>query len=246
LIDLGAGHASAAETMSARTLTALKSEGLLNESVGAGYIERNWPEALRESGAWPLQGLRQSFVNGALTRLRDPEETLRTGIAQFVAKGDSGVASGQRPNGTYERVWFKEPVGSEEVVFEPQVFLLRREHAAALKQPVVQLPTEPVGEKERGGVTTVTPSEGERAVVTGEEPVAAATSRIRLRGPIPPELWNRFGTRLLPKLRSGEGLSLTVEAQMEVPTADLANVQREIRQSLSDLGLAESVIVDAG
>jgi hypothetical protein len=33
---------------------ALKSEALLNDSVGAGYIDRNWPPALKDTGAWPL------------------------------------------------------------------------------------------------------------------------------------------------------------------------------------------------
>ncbi len=244
LIDLGAGHASAAETMTGRVLTALKHGGLLNESVGAGYLERNWPEALKKSGAWPLQGLRQAFVNGVLTRLRDPEQILRSQIAKSVENGELGLASVEKPDGSYERVWFNEPVGVEEVVFEPQVFLLRRERATDLKQPVVQPPTEPVGEREAAGVTTLRPGEGEEAVVTGEQEAAPTISRIRLRGPIPPELWNRFGTRLLPKLRSGEGLSLTVEATLEVPATDLANLQREIQQSLSDLGLADRVKVD--
>jgi hypothetical protein len=34
------------ETLCGRVIAALKSEALLNESVGAGYIERNWPPAL--------------------------------------------------------------------------------------------------------------------------------------------------------------------------------------------------------
>ena len=41
-------------------------------SVGAGYIERNWPPALKDAGAWPLASLRQSF-------LRDARWTSRTG-----------------------------------------------------------------------------------------------------------------------------------------------------------------------
>ena len=53
-IDLGAGHSSGSETLCGRVITALKSQALLNESVGAGYIERNWPPALKDSGAWPL------------------------------------------------------------------------------------------------------------------------------------------------------------------------------------------------
>jgi hypothetical protein len=60
------------KTLCGRVIAALKSEALLNESVGAGYIERNWPPALKDSGAWPLASLRQSFLNGSLTRLIDP------------------------------------------------------------------------------------------------------------------------------------------------------------------------------
>lgn len=63
VIDLGAGHSSSGETLCVRVIAALKSEALLNESVGAGYIERNWPPALKDSGAWPLASLRQSFLN---------------------------------------------------------------------------------------------------------------------------------------------------------------------------------------
>ncbi len=60
VVDLGAGHSSAQETLCGRVIQALKSSALLNESVGAGYLDRNWPPALKESGAWPLSSLRQS------------------------------------------------------------------------------------------------------------------------------------------------------------------------------------------
>ena len=51
IIDLGAGHASANETLCGRIIGALKAEALLNESVGAGYIDRHWPPAFKETGA---------------------------------------------------------------------------------------------------------------------------------------------------------------------------------------------------
>ena len=86
-IDLGAGHSSGSETLCGRVITALKSQALLNESVGAGYIERNWPPALKDTGAWPLASLRQSFLNGSLTRLLDPDAVLRVKIVEFVSKG---------------------------------------------------------------------------------------------------------------------------------------------------------------
>ena len=101
-IDIGAGHAS--ESLCGRVITALKSQALLNESVGAGYLDRNWPPALEESGAWPLASLRQSFLNGGLTRLVDPDAVLRGKIVEFVEKGDFGVGSAQKPDGSYERI----------------------------------------------------------------------------------------------------------------------------------------------
>ena len=39
-IDLGAGHSSSSESLCGRVISALKSSALLNESVGAGYLER--------------------------------------------------------------------------------------------------------------------------------------------------------------------------------------------------------------
>jgi hypothetical protein len=41
VIDLGAGHASANQTLSGHILAALKTEALLNESIRAGYIDRH-------------------------------------------------------------------------------------------------------------------------------------------------------------------------------------------------------------
>ena len=62
VIDLGAGHSSTNETLCGRIIAALKSEGLLNESVGAGYIGRHWPPAFQGfTGAWPLTSLRQEL-----------------------------------------------------------------------------------------------------------------------------------------------------------------------------------------
>ena len=90
-------------------IQALKAEALLNESVGAGYIERHWPPAFKESGAWPLTSLRQSFLNGSLTRLSDPDAVLRRQIIQFVWSGDFGLASGPKPQGGFGRVWHAPP-----------------------------------------------------------------------------------------------------------------------------------------
>ena len=77
IIDQGAGQANASETLCSRMIAALKSEALLNENVGAGCIDRHRPPAFKGTGAWPLTSLRQSFLDGSLIRLMDPDTTLR-------------------------------------------------------------------------------------------------------------------------------------------------------------------------
>ncbi|MEW6326764.1 MAG: hypothetical protein AB1487_04130 [Thermodesulfobacteriota bacterium] len=139
-IDLGAGHSSGSETLCGRVITALKSQALLNESVGAGYIERNWPPALKDSGAWPLASLRQSFLNGSLTRLLDPDTILRNKIVELVSRGDFGLASGRNPDGGYERVLFNEFTDPADVTFEPGVFLLLKAKAMGFKSTPEPIP----------------------------------------------------------------------------------------------------------
>jgi hypothetical protein len=235
LIDLGAGHASAAETLCGRVLTALKSQGLLNESVSASYIDRKWPPALKESGAWPLSGLRQSFLNGALTRLVDPDTVLRGKIVEFVNRGDFGLASSHKPDGTYSRVWFNESTLPEDVAFEADVFLLTKEKGSKLKVET-KLPTD-----------EETKPESEIQEETGEEigqEVSTQTKTIRLVGTVPPEIWNRLGTKILPKLRSGSDLKIGVDFTVTLDAGLARNVETELRQALADLNLTDRVHIE--
>lgn len=82
-----------------------------------------------------MSSLRQSFLNGALTRLLDPDGVLRTKIVEFVGRGDFGLASGPKPDGTYTRLWFNKPLPTEEVAFEADVFLLTKARASSLVGP---------------------------------------------------------------------------------------------------------------
>ena len=204
LLDLGAGHASAAESLTGRVITALKSEGLLNESVGAGYIDRNWPTSLKESAAWSLIGLRQSFLNGSLTRLIDPDRVLKIRIPEYVERGDLGLASGSRLDGTYSKVWFRESISPDEVSFEKDVCLLLRERAEKLKSGVITTPASTPATTEGLPVEpTIEPAPTTTSTTT-------ATTQLRISGTIPPEIWNRFGSRILPKVRNVQDLSIGV------------------------------------
>ena len=293
VIDLGAGHASAGDSLCARVVTALKSHALLNDSVGAGYVERNWPPALAASGAWPLASLRQSFLNGSLTRLLDPDATLRAKIAEFVGRGDFGLASGRQPDGGYGRIWFGEPVPAEEIAFDSGVFLLRKDRAAALRMqpgagtglgPGTGPEPRPESRPETGSGTVLkpgsevvpgakpdsgpepfpapspqpgfrpapgagfgsAPAPGPGATIgQGSEPEsapppgAAATRTIRVRGDVTPEVWNRLGRTLLPKLRGGAELTLGVEFSATVEGGRADGLVADLEQILADLGLSD-------
>jgi hypothetical protein len=225
---------------------------LLNESVGAGYLERNWPPALKDSGAWPLASLRQSFLNGALTRLLDPDIVLRNKIVEFVSRGDFGLASGLGADGAYGRVWFEEMIAPEEVAFEANVFLLTKSKARASRK----------ASEEREVATPITSeAQVEQTVVQGSdsdgiiiEPAPTATERtssepvvitLRLYGNLPSEAWNRFGTKVLPKLRGNGALRLGVDCSVTLNSDVARNLTTELKQILSDLGLENIVNVES-
>ena len=63
-------------------------------------------------------------------------------------------------------------------------------------------------------------------------------------GTVPPEVWNRLGTKILPKLRSGSELKIGLEFSVTVPGDSANGLATELRQILQELGLAEAVKVE--
>jgi len=246
-IDLGAGHASGSETLCGRVIAALKSQALLNESVGAGYIERNWPPALKAEGAWPLASLRQSFLNGSLTRLIDPDAVLRGKIGEFVVKGEFGLGSGRKADGGYDRVWFEEPLAQDEVTFESGVFLLLKAKVKALSLGAAPLPGGGLeagkGIGPGGGpVPDLTPPLGPGA--GAESAPGKKMKTLRISGDVPAELWNRLGVKILPKLKSGTELRIGVDFSVIVDEQTAQRLAVELKQILEDLELGRRLRVE--
>jgi hypothetical protein len=208
---------------------------LLNESVGAGYLDRNWPPALKQSGAWPLSSLRQSFLNGSLTRLLDPDAVLKAKIVEFVGKGEFGLASGSQPDGSYDRLWYEELVSSDEVTFDANVFLITKAKAKALKtkERTIEPPPEDKQREEKK----------EEKETLSKEPLPGRTT-LRLHGTLPAEVWNRFGTKLITKLRSGDDLKVEVGFSVSVDGRTVASFESELRQTLEDLNLADKIYIE--
>jgi hypothetical protein len=235
IVDLGAGHASSGQSLCGRILAALKTEGLLSESVGASYLERHWPPALQETGAWPLASLRQGFLDGSLIRLLDAEGVLRARIPEWVEKGVFGLAAGLRPDGTFQQVWYEETVQPEDVTFDHDVYLLRKERARVLKAPAA-VPAGPP----RPGPGPQPPPPGP------QPPIGLPQGRVvvRIRGLIPPESWNRVGTRLIPKLRGLKGLEARAEFTCEVEGPEPGQVVAELEAALEELGLGRNFRIE--
>jgi hypothetical protein len=234
VIDLGAGHSSANETLCQRVLQALKQEALVNESFGAGYLERKWPPALEESGEWPLSGLRQAFVNGTLTRLIDPETALRTKISDLVDRGELGLASRKKPDGSYERIWFRESVPTDEIAFESDIYLLKSKTA----QQLLLRAEEPSGDVSE--TDEEAPQHGADEGQKAAEEDVSGVRQLRVVGVIAPEVWNRFGTHVIPRLRTGDQLQLHLDISLEVDSQTAKQLEAGLRQALEDLKLGDS------
>ena len=173
----------------------------------------------------------------------DPDTVLRHKIVEFVAQGDFGLASGHRPDGTYDRLWYGEAIALEEVTFEADVFLLTKAKVQALKVKVEPVPTPaPLPESSPQPLPWSTPRPSPEPT---PEPVPASHSHtLRLVGSIPPEVWNRLGTRVLPKLRTGNDLRVDVDLSVSLNTELVRSMVSELRQILQDLDLEDRLRIE--
>ncbi|MGH8575383.1 MAG: DUF499 domain-containing protein, partial [Gammaproteobacteria bacterium] len=168
-----------------------------------------------------------------------PDLVLRNKIIEFVGRGDFGLASGRDRDGGYERIWFEESVAPVEVAFEAGVSLLRKATAQMQKSAP---PPEFVATSEAESKPDL-PPEPTSEPFTKPTP-GFETTTLRLVGTVPPEVWNRLGTRILPKLRSGSNLRVGLDLSVTVKSESAASLSMEIREILAELGLAETVRVD--
>jgi hypothetical protein len=64
-------------------------------------------------------------------------------------------------------------------------------------------------------------------------------------GNIPPEIWNRLGTKLLPKLKGGKEMNVGVDFSVSIDAATASHLEAEIRQIVEDLGLVSKLSIEA-
>lgn len=69
---------------------------------------------------------------------------------------------------------------------------------------------------------------------------------LQLSGSVPPEVWNRLGTKVLPKLRSRTDLRIGVDFSVRLAVEGASGLADELRQALQELGLNDTVRVKSG
>ena len=251
IIDLGQGHSSASISLSDRIITALKSQAILNESVGIGYLERYWPQAFIDKGAWPLKSLRQSFLDGSLTRLADPDAVLKSKIHDFVYKGDAGLISSSSTDGQGYHLWFKEDIDPSEIMFVSEVSLVMAKKVDLYKpkdEPGPQtdpnggvMPPEPEGDGQGSGTDSDTDStygQGQH----DPQPELHRIETIKLSGELPYELWNKFSRSVLTKLNaSSNGLIIKIDIKAETESNRSENVKRELSSGIQEVKLDDKI-----
>ena len=62
------------------------------------------------------------------------------------------------------------------------------------------------------------------------------TRTLRLVGTVPPEIWNRLGTKIIPKLKAGSDLKIGVDFSVSVNAESARGLESDLRQILEDLG----------
>jgi hypothetical protein len=67
---------------------------------------------------------------------------------------------------------------------------------------------------------------------------------LRISGDVPPELWNRLGVKILPKLKSGTELRIGVDFTVTMDVVSAQRLAAELKQILEDLNIANAVTVE--
>jgi hypothetical protein len=70
------------------------------------------------------------------------------------------------------------------------------------------------------------------------EPEPGTTTKtFRIWGDVPPEIWNRPGTKILPKLRRGSDTKIGIEFSVTIDGQLERTFEADLKQIFDDLGL---------
>ena len=65
---------------------------------------------------------------------------------------------------------------------------------------------------------------------------------LRLKGTVPKEVWNLLGIKILPKLQSGDDLSIGIDISASIDGRSAGELENELKHILKDLGLEDGQV----
>ena len=231
-LSLGQLHPSEARTLTSAILARLRHDSLLSREIGASYVQRNFPPALKESGAWTLGGLKAAFFQGQFTRLEKADDALRQMLVRAVKEGSLGVASGKNTE-RFDSVWFREEISPAEITFDHETYVLTAAKAKQAKEVLAQpfvLTTE--GQKP----TTQTEKPDDKTTKPFRPVPTDAAMVVEWKGIIPRDQWNLFSLKVLTRLSQAEQLEILVQVRAKVKDARTLD---QLNAALKDLGIAD-------
>jgi hypothetical protein len=209
----------------------MRHDSLLSREIGASYIERNWPPALKESGAWPMAGLKAAFFQGQFTRLERADDALRQTITRAVGQGVLGMACG-KDAAQFDHVWFKETVEPADITFDYDTYILTAKKAKALKEaPVIPPSGKPVPPP-----STPLPDPLVLAPPLAPPPEALQMPVVSWRGQLRRDQFNLFSLKVLTRLAQAENLEIEVRVRAKLKEA--ATLE-QLNAALKELGIAD-------
>ena len=123
--------------------------------------------------------------------------------------------------------------------FESGVFLLTKARAKALRAGTKPVPETVIKPSLQPGAEEV-----KKPDKLPEASPGVQTRTLRLVGTVPPEIWNRLGTKIIPKLKSGTDLKIGVEFSVTLGADAVTNMESDLRQILEDLGLGGKIRIE--
>jgi hypothetical protein len=232
-LPLGQLHPSEARTLTSAILARLRHDSLLSREIGASYVQRNFPPALKESGAWTLGGLKAAFFQGQFTRLERADDALRQMLVRAVKEGSLGVASGKSGE-RYERVWYREDISPAEITFDHETYVLTAAKAKQAKEAL----TQPASSATTEAAKPTTPTEKPEDKTAKPQPPGTAdvAKLVEWKGVLPRDQWNLFSLKVLTRLSQAEQIEILVQVRAKLK--DMHTVE-QLNAALKELGIAD-------
>jgi hypothetical protein len=225
-IVLGQLHPSEARSITSAIMARLRQDSLLTGEIGASYIERNWPPALKESGLWSLASLKAAFFQGQFTRLERADDSLRQAITRGVSQGVLGLASGKDVT-CFDRTWFKEPVDLSEITFDFDTYIVKANKAKLLKESGGKAPASP------DKPDAIPPQQQAPKIPPSTPPKDIC---VKWEGSLKREQWNLFSLKVLTRLANAEDTEIRVKVQSKLK--DVQTLE-QLNDALKELGISE-------